>query len=109
MEKFLQLEHEISDLKAKQAAAEEQHKTIFRRLDKQDKMVESVHKLATSVERLTFKQDTMEKQMGSLCEDMDELKTKPAKRWEAIVRNILCTIAGALVMYVLTRLGLGGG
>lgn len=107
MENIIRLEHEIAEIKAHQAASDEQHKTIFRRLDKQDEMIESVQKLASSVERLTLKQESTQKKVDSLCEDMDEIKAKPAKRWEEIVRNAICTVVGALVMYVLTRLGLG--
>lgn len=107
MENIIRLEHEIAEIKAHQAASDEQHKTIFRRLDKQDEMIESVQKLASSVERLTLKQESTQKKVDSLCEDMDEIKAKPGKRWEEIVRNAICTVIGALVMYVLTRLGLG--
>lgn len=107
MENIIRLEHEIAEIKAHQAASDEQHKTIFRRLDKQDEMIESVQKLASSVERLTLKQESTQIKVDSLCEDMDEIKAKPAKRWEEIVRNAICTVVGALVMYVLTRLGLG--
>ena len=107
MENIIRLEHEIAEIKAHQAASDEQHKTIFRRLDKQDEMIESVQKLASSVERLTLKQESTQIKVDSLCEDMDEIKAKPGKRWEEIVRNAICTVVGALVMYVLTRLGLG--
>lgn len=107
MENIIRLEHEIAEIKAHQAASDEQHKTIFRRLDKQDEMIESVQKLASSVERLTLKQESTQIKVDSLCEDMDEIKAKPGKRWEEIVRNAICTVIGALVMYVLTWLGLG--
>lgn len=107
MENILRLEHEIAKIQAAQAAADEQHKTIFRRLDKQDEMIESVQKLATSVERLTLKQDGTEKKLDGLCQDVDEIKAKPGKRWEGIVQNAIFTVVGALVMFALTKLGLG--
>lgn len=107
MENILKLEREISDIKADQAAAKEQHKEIFRRLDKQDEMIESVQKLASSVERLTLKQEGTQKKVDELCEDMDEIKAKPAKRWEGLVQNLIYAFGGALVAYIATRLGLG--
>lgn len=106
MENILALEREMAEIKAKQAAADEQHKTIFQRLDKQDKMIESVHKLATSVEKLAMKQDAMETKLGNLCSDVDEIKSKPAKRWEGIVEKVIFTVVGALVAYVLARMGI---
>lgn len=114
MENILHLEHEIAKIQAAQAAADEQHKTIFRRLDKQDErldkqgeMIESVRKLATSVERLTLKQDGTEKKLDGLCQDVDEIKAKPGRRWEGLVQNLLYAFGGALVAYVVARLGLG--
>ena len=106
MENILALEREMAEIKAKQAAADEQHKTIFQRLDKQDKMIESVHKLATSVEKLAMKQDAMETKLGNLCSDVDEIKSKPAKRWEGIVEKVIFTVVGALVAYVLAQMGI---
>lgn len=106
MEDILRIEREISEIRAHQAAAEEQHKTIFRRLDKQDEMIESVHKLATSVERLTLKQDNIQTKVDDLCADMDEIKAKPGKRWESIVEKVILTIVGALVGAALVKFGL---
>lgn len=106
MDNILAIEREMADLKAKQAAADEQHKTIFQRLDKQDKMIESVRMLATSVEKLAMKQDTMETKLGDLCTDVDEIKSKPAKRWEGIVEKAIFTVVGAFVAYVLAQLGI---
>lgn len=107
MENILRLEHELADVKAKQAAADEQHKTIFQRLDKQDRMIESVQKLANSVERLTLKQEETQKKVDSMGKDVAEIKAKPGKRWENLVQNMLCTAGGALVMYIISQLGLG--
>lgn len=107
MDDIIRLEREIADLQAKQAAADEQHKTIFRRLDKQDEMIESVQKLASSVERLTLKQDTLQSKVDDLCTDVDEIKDKPGKRWEAITADAIKIVVAAVVGYILARLGLG--
>lgn len=108
MDQAIQFERELAEIKAKQAAADEQHKTIFRRLDKQDEMIESVHSLARSVDRLTAQQGDMRRQMDGLSSDLDDLKAKPAKRWETITMDIIKLVAAAVVGFVLSRLGLGG-
>ena len=107
MENILHFERELAEVKAKQAAADEQHKTIFQRLDKQDRMIELVQKLATSVERLTLKQDETQKKVDSMGDDLAEIKAKPAKRWDGLVQNLIYAFGGALVAYIVTRLGLG--
>lgn len=107
MEQALNFERELADIRAKQAAADEQHKTIFRRLDKQDEMIESVHSLARSVDRLTQQQSDMRQQMADMSTDLDEIKSKPAKRWENVTMDVIKIVVAALVGFVLARMGLG--
>lgn len=107
MENLLNLEREIAEVRENLREAKTQHAEIYRRLDKQDQMIESVQKLASSVERLTLKQESTQKKVDSLCDDMDEIKAKPGKRWEGLVQNLLYAFGGALVAYVVARLGLG--
>lgn len=106
MENLIQVEREISELKAYQAAAAEQHKTIFQRLDKQDKMIESVQSLARSVDRLTSQQAETKSKVSSLCDTVEEIKSRPAKRWQGLVEKVIYTVAGAVIMFILSRIGL---
>ena len=105
MEQTLQIEREIKDLAARLAAAEEQHKTLFSRLDRQEKMVDTVHKLALSVSELANKLGTVQTKVDGLCEDVEEIKEKPAKRWDGLVEKVIFTVVGALVAYVLAKIG----
>ena len=106
MEQALQFERELKELSTRLAAAEEQHKTLFNRLDRQEKMLDTVHKLALSVSELANKQGTMQTKLDDLCEDIEEIKEKPAKRWDSIVEKILLTVAGAFITYILAKLGI---
>lgn len=105
MEQALQIERELNEIRAKQAAAEEQHRTIFRRLDQQDKLIESVNNLATSNQLLAAEQKRQGKRIDGLCEDVEEIKGKHAKRWEGIIEKALLTFVGALVSFLLAKLG----
>lgn len=101
MEQALHYERELADIKAKQAAAEEQHKTIFRRLDQQDKLIDTVNRLASAQDKLASMQATMSGRIDGLCRDMDAIKTKPAKRWELIVTEGLKLMVGLAVGYLI--------
>ena len=105
MDNILAMEREMAAIREKQAAAEEQHKTIFRRLDQQDKLIENVNNLATSIKLLAEEQKRQGKRLDGLCGDMEEIKSKPAKRWEGIVEKALLTLAGAFVSYFLAKVG----
>ncbi len=105
MENILRLEHEIAELQVKQAAAEEQHKTIFQRLAKQDELLKSVQELALSVRDLANAQANMQSTVSGLCGDMDEMKAKPTKRWSKFVESAIVALAGAAVTFMLAKLG----
>ena len=106
MEHILQIERELNDIRATQAAAEEQHRTIFRRLDQQDKLIESVNNLATSNKLLAEEQKRQGKRIDGLCDDVEEIKAKPAKRWDTLVATIITALVSAVAGFILAKLGL---
>ena len=106
MENILQLEREIKDVSTRLAAAEEQNKTLFSRLDRQEKMLDTVHKLALSVSELAHNLSAVQTKVDGLCEDVEEIKEKPGKRWEGMVEKVIFTIAGAVVTFALAKLGI---
>lgn len=89
-----------------EAAAHEQHKTIFSRLDKQDTIIESLRTMCAGMSALAEGQDRIEKSLKTVRDDVDEIKAKPGKRWDSVITHILTAAAGALVVYVLTQIGL---
>lgn len=105
MENILRLEREIAELQAKQAAADEQHKTIFQRLARQDELIKSVQELALSVRDLANVQACMQNMVNALSNDMDSIKAKPAKTWTKFVEAVVIALAGAVVTFALSKLG----
>lgn len=102
----MDLERIVADMQAKMAAAEEQHRTIFRRLDKSEKLAESVSELALSVRDLVNAQTNTDNKVTSLCKDMAELKAKPGKRWEVLGMETLKIVLAAVFGLVLAKAGL---
>ena len=43
--------------------------------------------------------------LGALKSDIAEIKTKPARRWDAIVDKVLLAVVGAIVVYILAQIG----
>lgn len=103
----MDLEREIGLLQQKMAAAEEQHKTLFRRVEKAEELNDSVHSLAMSVQKLTDSLTTTNKTVTDLCTDVDELKAKPGKKWESIAMDMLKVVVGGVVGFLLVKLGIG--
>lgn len=90
----------------KQAHMEEQISNISMRLDEQEKLTESVHKLALSLERLTMAQKNTETKVDSLADDVEELKTKPSKKWDSATTVVITAIITAVLTFIFTQIGL---
>ena len=86
---------EMQEIVQALARQSEQIIELTRRMDKLEKLTESVHSLAISVERLTNQQATTEKQIKSLTGDVSELKEKPAKRWDLVITGLITALIGA--------------
>lgn len=102
----MDLEKAVVDLQKDMAAAEEQHRTIFRRLDKSEKLADSVSELALSVRDLVNAQNNTDKKVTGLCKDIAEIKDKPAKRWETMGMEILKILLAAAAGLILAKAGL---
>ena len=81
-------------------------KSNTHRIDDLEADNKALHQLATSVEVLATKQETIEANVTEIKDDVKSLKAIPGGKWEALVKTILTALAGGLVAYALFRLGL---
>ena len=101
----------LSDTEIQQALVElsaqkEQIKTLFNRVNEQKTLTDSVHKLAISLERLTSAQKSTADKVDDLTGDVEELKNKPAKRWDSATTVVITAIITAVITFILTQVGL---
>ena len=97
----MDLEHE-----KRLADAENRGKSNTRRIEKLEKVIDAINKLATSVEVMATKQDGMSESIQTLTSTVEEIKEKPAKRAESIAEKIILVVVGALVGVILAHFGL---
>lgn len=101
-------ENEMDDgIQAKIAEIEQRAKSNSHRIDELETDNKALHQLATSVEVLATKQETIEANVTEIKEDVKSLKALPAGRWEGFVKSLVSALVGGLVAYGLFRLGLG--
>lgn len=86
---------DTQDIGAALARQEEQIKGLARRMDNLEKLTESVNALAISVERLTQQQQTTDGELASLSSEVNNIKEKPVKRWDAVVTALISALIGA--------------
>lgn len=96
----------LQKIATEQVRQGEQIKTLFNNVNDMKKLTESVYDLAASVKLLTSAQKTTEQKVDDLSDDMESIKSKPAKRWDSVVSLAITAIVTAFITYALTRLGL---
>ena len=84
----------------------EQIKTCFSQIADVKSMAESLNKLATRLELLVHEAQDTNKKVDRLTNEVEEIKEKPAKRWDSLVTLVITAIASAVITYFLTQMGL---
>lgn len=79
----------------------ERIKALDVRMGNLEKLTESVNKLAISLERLTAQQTATEQRVSDLAGDVEEIREKPAKRWDAVVAAIISALVGAGIAFLI--------
>lgn len=94
----LEHEHRLTEV-------EDRAKSNSHRLDEVEKRQDKLDEIVGSVKVLANQQKTVESDVKEIKKDVKELTGKPGKRWDAIVEKVLLTVIGAILLYILTRLG----
>lgn len=98
-QKFVELDERVS-------RHTEQLKTAFNQISDVKSIAESVHKLATTVEILTIGQKSTTEKLDKISNEIEEIKDKPAKRWDSATTVVITAILTAVVTFLLTQIGL---
>ena len=95
-------------IQAQIASVEARCKSNSHRIDELEADNKALHQLATSVEVLATKQETIEENVNEIKADVKSLKAIPASRWEAVVKGVITALIAGLIGFALARLGVGG-
>ena len=94
-------------IQAQVAAIDARCKSNQHRIDELEADNKALHQLATSVEVLATKQETIESNVNEIKTDVKALKALPS-RWEGLIKAVVTAIVSGLVGYALALAGLGG-
>mgnify|MGYP002554286809 CR=1 FL=1 len=92
-------------IQAKIAEIEARSKSNTHRINDLEEDNRALHTLATSVEVLATKQETIEANISEIKDDVKSLKAIPGGKWEALVKAVLTAIVGALVGFAMAHAG----
>lgn len=95
-------------IQAQIASVEARCKSNSHRIDELEADNKALHQLATSVEVLATKQETIEENVNEIKADVKSLKALPGSRWEAVVKGVITALIAGLIGFALAKLGVGG-
>lgn len=105
----------MEDMEAKVIALEQRCKSNGHRIEKLEKDHEALHSMAASLEVMANEQKhqteaitTVKENVDRLESKVDVLEAKPAKRWESLVDKLIWGVVGAVLAFLLAKIGIGG-
>ena len=93
-----EFEHRLTEV-------EERSKSNTHRLDEMEKRQDNLDDLVTTVKVLADREERVEDDVKEIKGDVKSLKDKPAKRWEAVVSQIITALVALLVGYLASGIG----
>lgn len=81
-------------------------KSNAHRLDEVERRQDNLDELVSTVKVLANREENVENDLKEVKTDVKSLINKPAQRWESVVDKIIMVIIGAVVGFILTKLGL---
>ena len=101
------------EIAVKIAELDQRSRSNTRRVEKLEVQTEAIQSLATSVAVMVEEQGhqtkaikRIEQSVEKLDEKVEVLEQKPAKRWESVVEKVILTVVGAVIGYMLVKVGL---
>ena len=76
------------------------------RMKNQEQQSKAINDLAISVRELAVNMKNMHETQCSQDKRLNDLESKPGKRWEQIVSTALTTIIGAVIGFLISQIGL---
>lgn len=98
---LLRLEHEEF---AKRM--QDEHKRQDQRIEELEETLKQNNKLLVSVERLAVSMENMQKEVRDQGDRLETLESRDGEMWRKIVGYVATAIAGGMVTFIFTQIGL---
>ena len=87
-------------------AVEDRSKSNQHRLDEMEKRQDDLEELTSTVKVLAVREENVENDVKEIKNDVKTLTAKPGQRWEKIMETTITIVVGALVGFILAKIGL---
>lgn len=80
--------------------------SLKHRMEDLEKSNTVLNRLATAVEVMATKQDSISKNVDKLTNKVESLEAEPGKRWKFVIEKSIYFAVGAVIAYMLGQVGL---
>lgn len=84
---------------------EDEHRRINHRLGKVEETIGEINRLTLSVQSLAESVQRMCKEQERQSERLQVLESRDGEKWREVVKYLITGVVGAVVGYIMTRLG----
>lgn len=95
------------DFEHRLTTVEDRSKSNSHRLDELQKRQDDLDELVSTVKVLAVREENVENDVKEIKNDVKSLTSKPGKRWDNLVTQIITIIVAAVAGFILAKLGLG--
>lgn len=95
----MEIEHRLTEVS-------ERSKSNTHRLEELEKRQDNLDDLVTTVKVLAVREEAVENDVKEIKADVKSLTIKPAERWDGLVDKIIWAVAGAVLAFILSQIGL---
>ena len=99
MEQQLDMEHRLTEV-------EDRSKSNTKRLDEVEQRQDNLDDLVSTVKVLAVREENVETDVKEIKTDVKSLKEIPGNRWNSIVEKVLLVIVGAVITFIMSKIGI---
>lgn len=95
----IQIEHRLTEV-------EDRSKSNTHRLNELEKRQDNLDDLVSTVKVLAVREEAVENDVKEIKSDVKSLASRPAKRWDNLINQIITIIVAAVAGFILAKFGL---
>ena len=94
------------DIEHRLTEVEGRSKSNTHRLDDLERRQDNLDDLVSTVKVLAVREEQVENDVKEIKADVKSLTSKPGQRWDSLMDKIIWAVAGAVLAFILARIGL---
>lgn len=94
------------DIEHRLTEVESRSKSNTHRLDEMEKRQDNLDDLVSTVKVLAVREEAVENDVKEIKNDVKSLTSKSGQRWDSLMDKIIWAVAGAVLAFLLSKVGL---